>query len=83
MIGFQCSATVQPVFGRSPLFPANSHAVTAHAPTNGYHARPSIAPPNLLDYYPGLAGDGLRITWAHAVNSRSKLNAALMSKSPP
>jgi len=32
-----------------------------------------------LDYFPGLGGDGLRISWAHAVNSRSKLNAALIN----
>lgn len=73
MIGFQCSPAVQPVYGRGgPLFaPA--------PPSAGFH-RPPLLPPHILDYFPGLAGDGLRISWAHAVNSRSRLNAALMGK---
>uniref|UniRef100_T1JVH8 Menorin-like domain-containing protein n=1 Tax=Tetranychus urticae TaxID=32264 RepID=T1JVH8_TETUR len=77
MIGFQCPATVQPVFGRTPLFPASPQQPSS--PSSGYQARQaSLSPPNLLDYFPGLAGDGLRLNWAHAANSRSLLNQALM-----
>lgn len=79
MIGFQCPATVQPVFGRTPLFPASPQQPSS--PSSGYQARQaSLSPPNLLDYFPGLAGDGLRLNWAHAANSRSLLNQALMGK---
>lgn len=71
MIGFQCSAAIsQPCIGRT-LFPA----APTHQPS-GYHSRGPIAPPSLLDYF-SVNGDGLRVTWAHAVNSRAKLNAAL------
>lgn len=80
MIGFQCSPSVQPVFGRGPtIFSSNGHVpVVTSASSNGFHSRPPITPPNILDYFPGLGGDGLRVSWAHAVNSRSKLNSALM-----
>ncbi|KAI1289167.1 Uncharacterized protein HDE_08759 [Halotydeus destructor] len=79
MLGFQCSATVTPVFGRSPLFTGSSVPSVPTGAHHHYQSRPSpISPPSVLDYYPGLSGDGLRITWSHAVNSRSKLNAALM-----
>ena len=66
--GFSPVSQVQPVYGR-PLY-TSSHA----------HHRPSINPPNLLDYFPGLSGDGLGITWSHAVNSRNRLVSALHSK---
>lgn len=80
MIGFQCSPSVQPVFGRGPtIFSSNGHVpVVTSGSSNGFHSRPPITPPNILDYFPGLGGDGLRVSWAHAVNSRSKLNSALM-----
>lgn len=84
MIGFQCSPSVQPVFGRGPIF--SSHVVGHHVPvvssvpSNGFHTRPPISPPSILDYFPGLGGDGLRVSWAHAVNSRSKLNSALIGE---
>ncbi|RWS29177.1 DUF2181 domain containing protein-like protein [Leptotrombidium deliense] len=75
MIGFQCSATVQPVFGRSALFPA-PHQASA---TSGYSRPSTVLPPNLLDYFPNATGDGLRIKWAHAVNSRHQLTSAIIS----
>ncbi|XP_067135400.1 protein FAM151B-like isoform X2 [Centruroides vittatus] len=34
-------------------------------------------PPNLLDYFPEAKGDGLRISWAHGVNSKVRLSSAL------
>jgi len=78
MIGFQCSATVQPVFGRTSLFLPSPQS---SSPSSGFQARTaSLSPPNILDYFPGLGGDGLRISWAHAVNSRPLLNQALMGK---
>lgn len=64
------SPQVQPVYGR-PLF-SSSHS---------HHHRPVVTPPNLLDYFPGLSGDGLGITWAHGVNSRSRLASALHGES--
>lgn len=65
------SATIaQPCIGRT-LFPTPSHQ-----PNTGYHSRAPILPPNLVDYFP-ISGDGLRLSWAHAANSRAKLNAAL------
>jgi hypothetical protein len=71
MIGLGYSTAVQPVYG-SPIF-------SPTPPSAAFH-RPSLLPPHILDYFPGLAGDGLRITFAHAVNSRSRLSAALMGK---
>ncbi len=72
MIGFQCSATIsQPCIGRT-LFPT----APQHQSNTGYHSRAPIPPPNLVDYFP-INGDGLRLSWAHAANSRAKLNAAL------
>jgi hypothetical protein len=47
-----------------------------HQSNTGYHSRAPIPPPNLVDYFP-INGDGLRLSWAHAANSRAKLNAAL------
>lgn len=76
MIGFQCSATVQPVFGRSPLYTSSPQQTSS-----GYQSRSSsLSSPNLLDYFPAIANDGLRLSWAHGVNSRSLLNQALMGK---
>ena len=76
MLGFQCSTTVtQPILGR-PIFPTSGPgpAVAFHAP------RPQPPPmslsPSLIDYFP-LNGDGLKLNWAHAVNSRTKLAQAL------
>lgn len=63
------SPSVQPVYGR-PLF-SSSHS---------HHHRQSVQSPNLLDYFPGLSGDGLGISWAHAVNSRNRLTSALHSE---
>lgn len=80
MIGFQCSPAVQPVYGRSGLYSSPGHQVVAPAPQNAFH-RPPILPPNILDYWPGLGNDGLHVSWAHAVNSRSKLNDALIGES--
>ena len=80
MIGFQCSPSVQPVYGRSGLYSSSGHQVVAPAPQNAFH-RPPILPPNILDYWPGLGNDGLHVSWAHAVNSRSKLNDALIGES--
>ena len=78
MIGFQCSATVQPVFGRTSLFPPTSQS---SSPSPGFQARTApFSPPNILDYFPGLGGDGLRVSWAHSVNSRPLLNQALMGR---
>jgi hypothetical protein len=34
-----------------------------------------------LDYFPSIENDASRVTWAHAVNSREKLDEALKSKS--
>ncbi len=34
-----------------------------------------------LHYFPSVENDAARITWAHAVNSRQKLDEALKSKS--
>jgi hypothetical protein len=34
-----------------------------------------------LHYFPSVENDAARITWAHAVNSREKLEEALKSKS--
>jgi len=68
----QCSAAIQPCIGRAALFPTHQPSASA-----GYHPRAPITPPNLLDYFPGVGGDGLRLTWAHAANSRAKLSAAL------
>ncbi|RWS13144.1 DUF2181 domain containing protein-like protein [Dinothrombium tinctorium] len=76
MIGFQCSATVQPVFGRSALFPTPPHQAS---PASGYSRPSTVLPPNLLDFFPNAGGDGLRIKWAHAINSRHQLSSALMS----
>ncbi|KAK8764589.1 hypothetical protein V5799_032807 [Amblyomma americanum] len=41
--------------------------------------RPSTGPvaPLLVDYFPQAAGDGLKIVWEHAVNSRQRLGMAL------
>lgn len=36
---------------------------------------------NLIDYFPETRGDGSRLAWNHAVNSRSHLEDALKSKS--
>ena len=69
MIGFQA---VQPAY--APLFSAASVA----SPASFHAARP---PPSLLDCFPGLGGDGLRVSWAHAVNSRARLAAALRGAS--
>ena len=33
-----------------------------------------------LDYFPSIENDASRVTWAHAVNSREKLEEALASK---
>ena len=37
---------------------------------------------NLLDYYPDTHGDGIHLTWDHAVNSQSLLEQSLSCKSP-
>ncbi|CAG2107036.1 unnamed protein product [Medioppia subpectinata] len=72
MIGFQCSATIsQPCIGRT-LFPS----APTHQPSNGFHTRPAIPSSNLVEYFP-VNGDGLRLSWAHAANTRSKLTQAL------
>lgn len=76
MIGFQCSTTIsQPCIGRT-IFP--SSAAHPNAPNVAFHTRAQISP-NLIDYFP-LNGDGLRLNWAHAVNSRSKLMSAIRGK---
>lgn len=76
MIGFQCSTTItQPCLGRT-IFPSSgSHPNAANV---AFHNRAQISP-NLIDYFP-LNGDGLRLNWAHAVNSRSKLMVAIAGK---
>lgn len=72
MIGFQCSATIsQSCIGRT-LFPS----APTHQTNSGFHSRPSVPASNLVDYFQ-VNGDGLRLSWAHAANSRAKLNAAL------
>lgn len=76
MIGFQCSTTItQPCLGRT-IFP--SSGPHPNAPNVAFHNRAQISP-NLIDYFP-LNGDGLRLNWAHAVNSRSKLMVAIAGK---
>jgi len=55
--------------GHSPSGPPSAASLFGH--------RPAITPPNLLDYFPGLNNDGLRVTWFHAANTRAKLHAAL------
>jgi len=69
----QCSTTItQPCLGRT-IFPSSgSHPNAANV---AFHNRAQISP-NLIDYFP-LNGDGLRLNWAHAVNSRSKLMVAI------
>jgi hypothetical protein len=72
MIGFQCSATIsQSCIGRT-LFPS----APTHQTNTGFHSRPTVPASNLVDYF-AVNGDGLRLSWAHAANSRAKLNAAL------
>lgn len=89
MIGFQCSTTItQPCLGRS-IFPAsttnhsnasnNTAAAAAAAAAVAFHNRVQLSQ-NLIDYFP-LNGDGLRMNWAHAVNSRAKLMSTIRGKS--
>ncbi|KAI2811240.1 hypothetical protein RDWZM_003902 [Blomia tropicalis] len=78
MIGFQCSTTItQPCLGRT-IFPTTGpHPnVSANVGVAAFHQNRGPMSPNLIDYFP-LNGDGLRLNWAHAVNSRSKLIQAI------
>lgn len=79
MIGFQCSTTIsQPCIGRT-IFPASAaHPNAASNVAAAFHSRTQLSP-NLIDYFP-LNGDGLRLNWAHAVNSRSKLMSSIRGK---
>ncbi|KAF7491433.1 Uncharacterized protein SSS_06370 [Sarcoptes scabiei] len=81
----ECSTTItQPCLGRS-IFPAsttnhsnasnNTAAAAAAAAAVAFHNRVQLSQ-NLIDYFP-LNGDGLRMNWAHAVNSRAKLMSTI------
>ena len=41
---------------------------------------PTNTTADLLEFYPEADGDGLNITWAHAVNSKTELHMALKGK---
>ena len=63
--------------GSSPLSGSPTNGMTVPVPSSHHRSSIVATPPNILDYYPGLGGDGLRISWYHAANSRSSLHAAL------
>lgn len=55
-----------------------AHRVHCPGVTNA-GGRASLGPvaPSLVDYFPQAAGDGLKVVWEHAVNSRQRLAMAL------
>lgn len=36
-----------------------------------------MMPPTIVDYFPQVCGDGLKVVWEHSVNSRARLALAL------
>lgn len=57
----------------------NQHQQLNHHTAMGTNGASNKSPLLLLDHFPQTNGDGLRLTWFHEANSRSRLSAALMS----